>query len=308
MSPLTYAPTEQRSKIGLDQLQFALVTQDDNTAYVAGTPEYLAPSAVATMEPQSTFNIQYADNQPYEVMTAEAESKISLEVTGLSLLQLATITGRSFDVTTGRMYDNGSVPPYIALGFRSMKSNGHYRYFWLLKGKFSMPKEEVTTLADKPDPKTLKLDFTAIRTMFKFGLPNSVTDSVKRVIGDDDTASFTAGATWFSQVQTPATTVPSALSMTAAVPTNGATAQAITVTVTLTFNNALAAGEEFDCMMINNTSHAVIAGVNTIDTTRKIVTVVHSANLPAATNITILYSVKDIYGQSLSGTSSFTTA
>jgi hypothetical protein len=166
----------------------------------------------------------------------------------------------------------------------------------------------VETLADKPSPKTMKIEVTAIRTNFRFSLPNSVTDSVKRVIGDDDTASFTAGATWFSQVQTPASTVPSALSMTTPVPANAATAQAITVTCTLTFNNALAAGEEFDCMLINNTSHAIIPGVNTIDATRKIVTVAHTSNLPAATNISMAYTVKDIYGQSLIGATSFATA
>ena len=65
--------------------------------------------------------------------------------------------------------------------------------------------------------------------------------------------------------------------MSAAVPTNGATSQATSVVCTLTFNNALAAGEDFDRVLINNTTHAQIAGTNTIDTTRKIVTVVHTA-------------------------------
>jgi phi13 family phage major tail protein len=304
--PLTYAPAEQKSKIGLDNLYFTLVTQDDNTAYVAGTPEYLAPSATATMEPQNTFNIQYADNQPYEVMTAEAETKLTLEVTGLGLVQLATIIGRSFDPTTGRMYDNGSVPPYIALGFRALKSNGHYRYFWFLKGKFAMPKEDVTTLADKPDPKIMQIIFTAIRTTWKFSLPNSVTDSVKRVIGDDDTSNFTVGASWFSQVQTPTTTAPGALTCTPS-PTDGATGQAVTVVCTLTFSNALAVGQELNCEIINNTAHTVIAGVNTIDATRKIVTVAHTANLPATTNFTMAYDVRDIFNQLKSGVSSFTT-
>lgn len=306
--PLTTAPAEQKSKIGLDNLYFALVTQDDGAAYVAGVPEYLAPAATASMDPQSSFNIQYADNQPYEIMTAEAETKVVLEVTGLGLLQLATIIGRTFDSVTGRMYDNGGVPPYVAIGFRSLKSNGNFRYFWLLKGKFTMPNEAIETLADKPAPKTLKLDFTAIRTTFKYTLPGAITDSVKRVIGDTDTAAFTAGATWFSQVQTPTTTVPSVLSLTAPVPANAATAIAITQVCTLTFNNALAAGEEFDCMLINNTTHATIAGVNTIDTARKVVTVVHTANLPAATNISMAYTVKDIYNQTLIGATSFATA
>jgi phi13 family phage major tail protein len=306
MSPLTYAPAEQKSKIGLDSLYFALVTQDDNTAYVAGTPEYLAPSATASMEPQSTFSIQYADNQPYEVMAAEAETKITLEVTGLSLLQLATIIGRSFDAATGRMYDNGSIPPYIALGFRTLKSNGHYRYFWILKGKFSMPKEDVATLADKPDPKSLQIIFTAIRTTWKFSLPNSVTDSVKRVIGDDDTANFTVAATWFSQVQTPTSTAPGALTVTPD-PTNGASAVAVSKVCTLTFSNALNIGEEFNCVLVNNATHVVIAGTNTIDATRKIVTVGHTAALPSTVSITMNYAVRDIFNQLLSGVSSFTT-
>ncbi len=305
--PITYAPAEQKSKIGLDSLYFCLVTQDDITAYVAATPEYLAPSATASMEPQNNFEIQYADNQPYEVMTAEAETKILLEVTGLSLAQLAVIIGRTFDVSTGRMYDNGGVPPYVALGFRALKSNGHYRYYWFLKGKFAMPKEEVETLAAKPSPKTLKIDFTAIRTVYKYSLPGSITDSVKRVVGDDDTTNFTVAATWFSQVQTPTTTAPPSLTVTP-VPANGATAQAVTVTCTLTFSNALQTGQEFNAELINNSTHVVIAGTNTIDGTRKIVTVGHTANLPAATNITMAYSCRDIFGQLLTGVSSFTTS
>jgi hypothetical protein len=79
------------------------------------------------------------------------------------------------------------------------------------------------------------------------------------------------------------------------------------VVCTLTFSNALAVGQEFNCELINNTSHAVIAGTNTIDATRKIVTVVHTANLPSATNITMAFAVRDIFNQLKSGVSSFTT-
>lgn len=309
MSPITYNPVEQRSKIGLDNLYFALVTQDDAAAYVAGTPEYLAPLATAVKEPQSASVIQYMDNAPFDVMTAEGETKITLEVSGLAQAQLAVITGKAFDVANGSMYGNSGIPPYVALGFRSMKSNGGYHYDWFLKGKFDLAiKEEEATLSDKPSPKTLSLVFTAVKTIYKFALPGSIVDGVKFRSGDDDTASFTAGATWFGQVQTPVTTTPSALAMTPAVPTNGASAQATSVVCTLTFNNALATGEEFDCILVNNTSHAVIAGVNTIDATRKIVTVAHTAALPAATNITVMYTVRDVYNQVLVGTSSFTTA
>ena len=126
-TPIVQNTNEQKSKIGLDSLYIAAVTQDDTTAYVTDIAQYLSPAALATQEPVGSFNIQYADNQPFDVMTAEAETKISLSVTGISLAMLAFITGRTFDATTGRMYDNGGVAPYFALGFRTLKSNGKYR-------------------------------------------------------------------------------------------------------------------------------------------------------------------------------------
>lgn len=298
---------EYKSAVGVDSLYYALVTQDDSGGYVAGTPVYLAPTAEIKADPAVDRKTQYMDDQPYDALSVEGETSLKITIAGIPMDVLATITGRQFDVTTGRMYDNGGTPPYCAVGFRSMKSNGVYRYYWFLKGRFDMPGDEASTKSDKVDPKTKEVTFTAVRTIRTFSLPNSVTDSVKRVMGDGDTLNFSSTG-WFSAVQYPNVGGFSALSMTAAVPTNGATSVVVSSTVTLTFNNALGIGEEFDCSMINNTSHAVIAGTNTIDGTRKIVTLGHTANMPAATNITIIYSVKDIYGQTLVGTSSFTTA
>jgi phi13 family phage major tail protein len=298
---------EFKSKIGLDSIYIATLTQDDSSAYVAATPQYFAPAGEATQEPVTSFDVQYADNQPYDVMSGEGETKINLKVTNADLATIALITGRVFDVASGRMYDNGGIPPDCALMFRAKKSNGKYRYYSFLHGKFSMPKEEAATLAEKPDPKMLELVYTAIRSIYKFNL-GAVTDSVKRLVGDDDTLNFTAGATWFAQVQTPTTTVPSALSLTAPVPANAATAIPVTQICTLTFNNALNVGEEFDCLLINSSTGAVIAGVNTIDTARKVVTVAHTANLASATLHRMIYTVKDVFGQTVQGTTSFTTA
>lgn len=307
MTTVTTNPGELRSKIGLDNLYVALITQDDASGYAAETPQYLAPSAEASQEPESSFEVQYADNQAYDVMTAEGPTKITLNVTGMGLQMLATITGRVYDASKGIMLDNAGAAPFCALMFRSLKSNNKNRYYCFLKGKFSMPKEEVATLADKPDPKTLQMEFTAIKTVYKWTV-NSVTDSFKRIVGDDDATNFTAGPTWFSQVQTPSTNPPSALTLSASSPVTGATGVAVTAALTMTFNNALSAGEEADFILINATTGAIIAGTNAIDETRKIVTVGHSANLTAATQYRIIYTVKDIFGQTLSGTVSFTTA
>jgi phi13 family phage major tail protein len=198
---------EYKSRIGLDSLYVATITADTAAAYTPGTPAYLAPAAEATQEPTTSFETQYADDQPYDIMTSEGPTAIKLVITGLDLQTLAQITGRVFDAGEGRLYDNGGTPPYMALSFRSKKSNGSYRYYQYLKGKFEMPKEETATLGEKPEPKTLELTYTAIRTIHKFDLwaaADSVTDSVKRIIGDEDTDNFDATG-WFTAVQVPTT-------------------------------------------------------------------------------------------------------
>jgi len=50
--------------------------------------------------------------------------------------------------------------PTVALGFKSKKHNGKYRFVWLLKGKFELAADEYDTEADKPAPKTAKLKGT----------------------------------------------------------------------------------------------------------------------------------------------------
>ena len=297
---------EYKSKIGLDNLYIAEVTADSAAAYTADTPAWLAPAAEASQEPSTAFQIQYADDQPYDVATSEGETKLALKITGLDLETLAMITGKVFDDTTGRMYDNGGIAPVMALGFRSKKSNGSYRYYWYLKGKFDMPKEAVATLADKPDPKTLDLSFTAIRTVYKFDL-GDIDDSVKRVIGDDDTAAFDDTG-WFTQVQVPGVLTPSALAMSPSVPGDGTSNISITANQTLTFNNALPADAANHIMLILASDASQVAGTVTLDATKKIVTIDPTASLTNSVAYIITYAVTDIYGSTLKGAVNFTTA
>jgi len=61
-------------------------------------------------------------------------------------------------VIDGVLIENkNDIAPTIALGFRSKKSNGKYRYVWLLKGKFELTADEYDTEAEKPQPKSAKL-------------------------------------------------------------------------------------------------------------------------------------------------------
>ena len=300
------APTNKKSFVGVDKIYYALVTQDDASAYVAGTPVVFAPAMTVTQTPKSENKVQYADNQPFDSMSGEGETELELEITGLQLDTLAAVLGRVYNTAVGRMFDNGGTPPDVALGFRAKMRGGFYRYYWFLKGTFSSPPEEVATETSAPDPKSLKLKFTAVRTIKQFALDGSVTDSVKRLIGDTSDTTFSA-TTWFDAVQTPTTGSVSALSATP-VPADGATAIAVTVSPTITFNNALRTGTTG--IQIVSAAGAVISSAITIDATAKIITIDPVASLSAATKYIITLSgVTDIYGQTLALTAyDFTTA
>ena len=300
---------EYKSVVGCDQMHIALITQDDAAGYIAETPVLFAPLTEVSGEPTTSLETQYANNQPFDIMASEAETKLTIQVTNIPNETLAKVLGKTFDTVSGRMYDSGggAIPPDVALSFRAMKSNGKQIYYQYLKGKFSAPKDAATTRADKSDPKPREIEFTAVNTTHQFTVASGVTASVKRVVGDEDTTNFD-GSTWFNQVQVPGVSNPAALALSVSDPASGATAVAVTKVLTLTFNNALLDGEEADAILINSTTGAIVAGTNILDSTRKIVTVGHTANLAAATLHRIVYTVKDIYGQTLSGVVSFTTA
>lgn len=286
----------QKSVVGLRDVYYALVTQDDASAYAAGTPAYFAPAVAASLAPATNSKTQYADDGPFDVMTSEGETKIELEVTGIAMDVLAAVLGKEYDATTGRMFDNGGSAPDVALSFRSIKSNGKYKYFQYVKGRFSAPSQETATRTDSPEPKTTKITFTAVKTIYQFDL-GDINDGVKAVVGDEDNTNF-SGTTWFSAVQVPVAGSPSALTCTPS-PVDGATSQSTSVAITLTFNNALAGGAEHGIGLTRVDTGGAIAVTRSINAARTVVTLAHSALTGAKTYHINVTGVTDIYGQSL---------
>lgn len=298
---------QQKSVVGLRDLYYALVTQDDVDAYAAGTPAILAPAVAASHKPKNSSKIQYADDGAFDTLVSEGETEIELEVTNIPLSILAIVLGKEYDAVNGRMFDNaGAVPPDVALGFRSVKSNGSYKYFWYLKGKFSMPDEEQMTKGEAPEPKTIKIKFTAVKTIYAFDL-GDISDGVKRVVGDEDISGF-SGTTWFDDVQVPVAGSPAAFTCTPS-PVDAATGVSVSANVVLTFSNALQSGME-NHILLTEDDGTIKANARTINAARTIVTLDPTVNFSASTvYLVALAGVKDIYGQTLADTVyDFTTA
>jgi phi13 family phage major tail protein len=179
-------------QVGLKDLHFALLTKDDATGVTYGEPEKIAGAINAKISPKSNTETLYADDGPAETATALGEIEVEIEVKDLPLSVQAKLFGHTLE--NGVLTKNADdTAPYVALGFRSKKSNGKYRFVWLYKGRFELPEQEYKTGEDKPSFQTPKAKATFIKREF---------DNAWQAIGDEDETGFTAGATWFDQVYT----------------------------------------------------------------------------------------------------------
>jgi len=302
---MTVLAGEYKSRVGLDSLYIAVVSEDSATAYTVGTPAYLAPVAEMSLEPTTNIETQYADDTVFDVMTSEGETKITLSVTNYDLATMATLLGKAYDVAKGEMYDNNATPPYCALGFRSLKSNGAYRYFWFYKGRFQTPGEEFTTKGETPEPKAVELVYTGIYTIFNWTV-GAVTDPFKSVQGDSDIATFVATA-WFTTVRQPSYSAPSALALSTSTPVDDAITIGRDANITLTFNNALVDDAVYMAALIATVAGSTVASAITLDATKKIITINPTASLGDAVDYSVIFTVEDIYGQHLPGVITFTS-
>lgn len=290
----------QKSFMGVSKLYFALVA-DDVDAYTAEAPAILAPVATIGIEPAVNTKTQYFDDKPADTLTSEGETKIPLEIQGLSLELKATLLGKVYDATKGQMFGGGGVPPYFAIGFRAKKTDGTYHYWWFLKGRFTTPKEELATQTDTPDPKTTKLDFTAIKTQFEFAQTGDLDDASDRVEADDGDTEVDPDV-WFAAVQTPVGGAAPSFTLTPS-PADGASGVALAANITLTFSNALRSHAEDGIVLVRSDTQAAIACARTIDAARKVITLDPSSNLTTGkTYLVIVPGVVDVFGQTLADT------
>lgn len=286
-----------KSYMGLDKLYYAPITQDDSSNYLAGTPALLAPIASVQIDPTTSMKTQFYDNRAADVLTAEGENKLALRVQGLPMQLKAYLLGKVYDAVKGQMFGGGGIPPYVAIGFRALKTDGTYHYWWFLKGRFSTPKDDISTKTDQADAKDIPLEFTAIKTNYEFAQTGSINDSSDRVEGDDADVAVVP-ATWFGAVQLPTAGSAGAFTCTPS-PTDGATGQATTVPITLTFSNALAVDAEKGVTLTRVDTAAIITVTRSLSTDRKTLTLTHAALVATKQYFITVPNVRDIYGQSL---------
>jgi len=177
-------------QVGLRDLHYAILTQDDAMGVAYEDPVKIAGAISATITPTVNTETLFADDGPSETASALGEITVELQVKDLPLPVQAALLGH--DLENGVLIRNADDnAPYVALGFRSLKSNGKYRYVWLYKGKFAPPEQQYQTKEDTPAFQTPTITGTFVKREY---------DDAWQAVGDEDEPGFTAGATWFDAV------------------------------------------------------------------------------------------------------------
>lgn len=211
------APNDATLNISIDNGTCAGITTaatsvatTPGVGYVAGTVVPLAPVASIAQEPSNSTKTRYYNNIPYYVTQTEAETKVTLVISGLDIQQAATLLGKHYDTVAKRLYDAGEPnAPWVALGFRTAVEGGN-KYFWYLKGKFAPYKEEASTKTAEIEEKTTTLEFTAAVTVYANFDIDDEPKPCKRVVGDDRLDNTITVVNWFDAVEIPAIYAPAA--------------------------------------------------------------------------------------------------
>ena len=166
--------------IGLRDIYYAKLLTDP----VGGTATYDAPKRLAgaisaNINPNSSSSTLFADDGPADTAATLGEISLELNVADIPLETQAELLGHT--VESGVLKKKG---------FRTLKSNGSYRYYWLNKGKFATPEEDLKTKGDS-------IEFTTPTISGSFVKRDS-DDEWQRQADADDTASATAITKWFN--------------------------------------------------------------------------------------------------------------
>jgi len=177
-------------KVGLKDLYYAMLTKDDATGATYEAPALVAGAISAKISAKTDSVTLYADDTAFETASSLGEIDLELEMADLPLSVQAALLGHT--VNNGVLEaTNTDVAPYVAVGFRALKSNGKYRYYWLLKGKFQIPDDESKTKEDKVSFQTAKLKGTFVCRVY---------DGKWKLVGDEDESGFAATG-WFSNTK-----------------------------------------------------------------------------------------------------------
>jgi len=186
--------------IGLDNMVYAKITEGANGEESYGVPKILAKAIKADLSIELAEAALYADDALAHSVKAFKGGKLSLGVEDIGVPVAADLTGASVDdngVLVASGEDDGCL---VAVGFRALKPDNRYRYFWLYRTKFAVPSSNLQTKGDSIQFQTPTIEGTLMRR----NKPDaSGKHPWKAEVTEGDPGVAPVIAAWFSQVYEP---------------------------------------------------------------------------------------------------------
>lgn len=149
--------------IGLDQLYYSKITEGANGDETFATPVQLAKAISAGITVDVNEATLFADDAEAESVKAFKSGKLTLGVDDIGVTAAQDLTGAEIDDNGVLVASTEDQAPYVAIGFRALKANGKYRYFWLYRVKFAVPSTNLATKGDSIAFQTPTIEGTIMR-------------------------------------------------------------------------------------------------------------------------------------------------
>ena len=134
--------------IGMDKLYYAKITEDDNGEETYGVPVSLAKAIKADLSIELAEAVLYADDGASAVIKDFKSGKLSLGIEDIGVTAAQDLTGAVVDDNGVLISASENEGNPVAIGFRALKPNNKYRYFWLYRVKFGFPSTNLQTKGD----------------------------------------------------------------------------------------------------------------------------------------------------------------
>lgn len=188
-------------RIGLSDLYAFPLTADTKDVLTYGAPFRVAPAVSASISPNTSDDSFYADDQALIANQTISSVSLELETADIPDNVVAKLMGLTVD-EKGVVIDNiRAQAPNVALAFRSLKSNGKYKYIVLYKGSFGTGEDSYQTKEDSITFQTTTITGTFLPTIHDGNWRASVNEDAEGV-------DPTVVAEWFQKVYGSTATAP----------------------------------------------------------------------------------------------------
>jgi phi13 family phage major tail protein len=191
------------STVGLKNLVIAPLLTDTETETTYGDLQKVAGAIEASITPDNADpEVQYYDDVEGDVLYPDPELAFKTKLADLPLLIQEMIFSNEMDDNGVLIRKASDKPGYFAVGFKSEKANGKYRYIWLYKTRAKPVTENYATREGKTITRqTGEVEWVAVKR---------ISDGRYQAVADEGENGFTAekAATFLDSVYTPVVAVP----------------------------------------------------------------------------------------------------